>query len=165
MSILASWNEKIKPALRKAVTIQLNPTEESFPELPDVLVWVRAILAVLYGCYVGYYQQMRGGAVVFQALNLLTFVPYFYCKFYLGASAGVFDMQIMFGGTPQGLCLFLLVWIYFFTAANSDDEAKLAALLLDPDYNGTDAAAAPGNVDGAAAAAAAAGLGDASSEF
>ena len=76
--IVASWNDKIKPALQKAVSIQSNPTEESFPELPDVLVWVRAILALLYGCYAGR-QPLVGGAVVFQALNLLTFVPYLYC--------------------------------------------------------------------------------------
>jgi hypothetical protein len=161
--ILPSWNDKIKPALRKAVSIQSNPTEESFAELPDVLVWVRAFLAFAYGCYVGHQPHMRGGAVLFQALNLLTFVPYFYCKFFLGAQAGVFDMQILFGGTPQALCLFLLVWIYWFTAANAHEEAKLAAMLLVSDAildNGTAAptAAAAGNVG-------AAGMGDTGSEF
>jgi hypothetical protein len=104
-----------------------------------------------------------------QGVNLVTFVPFAYCRFYLGTSAGQFDAAAVAGGTLPALALMLLVWIYLFTAAFPGDEARLAGALA------LTAAAAPTGgagtgtelpgTDGAGDAAASAAAGSDGSEF
>lgn len=144
------WNkrrQRLATVLRKAVAFHSHPTEETFPELPDVLVWFRFSLAVAYGLYLGL-SGVRSSVYVLQALNLITFVPVLYCRLYLGisdfagasstlsstssssSSSSSFGSQIVFAGTMNALALTLLLWIYFFTAQHEDDERKLASLLV-----------------------------------
>jgi hypothetical protein len=119
---------KIGRVARKALALQSRPTEESFPELPDVLAWMRAFLGAAFGCFLGL-NGTRSGAALVQGVNLVTFVPFAYCRFYLGTSAGQFDAAAVAGGTLPALALMLLVWIYLFTAAFPGDEARLAIAL------------------------------------
>ena len=106
-----------------------KPTEESFPELPDFLVFLRFVFAVAYGVFIGM-KGVRSGVMVLQGLNVIAFVPVMYCRFFLFVEQGQFDTQIIFSGTFNALALFLLIWIYFFTAEHVEDEARLAALLI-----------------------------------
>lgn len=85
--------EKVKEVLKKAFAINSKPTEESFPELPDVLVWFRFILAVAYGTYLGL-SGARSGVMPLQALNLICFVPLMYCRLYLGIDSETFASQV-----------------------------------------------------------------------
>ena len=128
--------KKLRDILKKAVAINSKPTEESFPELPQILIWMRFVLGASYGIYVGL-QGLKGGALALQVLNLVAFLPYIYCRMYLGVSesgeAGSFGTAtIIFSGTAQGVALALLIWIYFYTAQMEDQESKLAALLIAP---------------------------------
>jgi hypothetical protein len=121
--------QKIGTVLRKAIALQSRPTEESFGELPDVLVWMRALIAIAFGAFLGFH-QVKSGAAFVQGLNLITFVPFVYCRFFLGTQTGQFDMPAVAGGTLPALALFLLTWIYLFTAAFPSDEVRLAAALM-----------------------------------
>jgi len=135
------WNkrrQRLVTVFRKAVAFQSHPTEETFPELPDVLIWFRFSLAVAYGLYLGL-SGVRSSVYILQALNLITFVPVLYCRLYLGisdfagassSSSSSFGSQIGFAGTANALALTLLIWIYFFTAQHEDDERKLTSLLV-----------------------------------
>lgn len=137
---------KIRPVLKKALTFNLKPTEESFPELPTVLIWFRFFLGIAYGIFVG--SQLRHSVVgLLQSLNILTFVPVMYCKLYLGVDSNVFSNQLIFCGLHNAVALSLLIWIYFFTAAHEAQENQLTALLLttaiQPDVGDSYASATP----------------------
>eukprot|EP00527_Entomoneis_sp_CCMP2396_P009637 CAMPEP_0198136730 /NCGR_PEP_ID=MMETSP1443-20131203/353_1 /TAXON_ID=186043 /ORGANISM="Entomoneis sp., Strain CCMP2396" /LENGTH=156 /DNA_ID=CAMNT_0043798001 /DNA_START=109 /DNA_END=579 /DNA_ORIENTATION=- len=120
---------KITPVLKKAITFNIQPTEETFPELPDVLVWFRFVLAIMYGIYVGT-NQMTTATMLIQALNLIAFVPTMYAKFYLNISSGVFDTETVLAGLPNAMALMFLIWIFMFTMAHEKEEGQLSALLL-----------------------------------
>jgi hypothetical protein len=121
--------QKIECAFRKAIAFNSHPTEESFPELPTVLLWLRFGLAAGYGCMLGY-QGTRSFLMLIQTLNLLAFVPVMYCRLYLRASEDTFRMQTVFSGLFQAIALALLLWIYGFTAAHESQVEQLNSLLL-----------------------------------
>lgn len=127
--------KKLRDTLKKAVAVNSKPTTESFPELPQILIWMRFVLGVSYGTYVGL-QGVKGGALALQAINLVGILPYIYCRLYLGISEneeGSFGTgTIIFSGTGQGVALALLIWIYLYTAQMEEQELKLAALLIAP---------------------------------
>lgn len=129
ISSFDAWRTNFGRVLRQAASINSQPTEESFPELPDVLVWMRAALGLSYGYVLGT-KGAKSGALVLQALNLITFVPVVYCRLFLGTSAGTFDMPVLFAGTIPAVALAVLVWIMGYTAAHTSDEQLLASLLL-----------------------------------
>ena len=120
--------DRIKEVLKKALAMNSKPTEESFPELPEVLIWQRFLFGVLYGFYLGL-NGVRSGVMPLQALNLICFVPLVYVRLFLGADSETFVSQALFSGTFQAVAICLLIWIYFFTADHPDDEAKLSTLL------------------------------------
>ena len=115
-----------------------KPTEETFPELPDFLVAIRFVFAVAYGIFIGL-KGTRSGVMVLQGLNVIAFVPVMYCRFFLFVEQGHFDTQIIFSGTFNALALFLLIWIYYFTAEHTEEEARLAALLISASIPDSDA--------------------------
>ena len=125
----AEKTEKFKEILKKALTFNLAPTEESFPELPEVLVWMRFFIAIFYGVFLGL-KQVVSGTMPLQALNLICFVPVMYCRLYLGVSADTFNTEVIFSGTFNAVALCILIWIYYFTAEHSEDEAKMVTLLV-----------------------------------
>ena len=123
--------KKLKEVLRKSVAINSRPNEESFPELPTVLIWMRFCLAVAYGTYIGR-RGVKAGAMVLQALNLVAFLPFMYCRLFLGTDAEAYGTQIIFSGTLQAVALAVLIWIYFYTAQMEEQELRLADLLIAP---------------------------------
>lgn len=114
--------------LTKTFAINSKPTEQSFPELPEVLTWFRFVLGLAYGIFLGV-KGIRNGFMVVQALNLICFVPYVYAKLYLGIAEDVYPTQVIFAGTPNAIALCLLIWIYLFTLQHSSEEGQLAALV------------------------------------
>jgi hypothetical protein len=122
-------DDKFKKVLKKALALNSKPTEESFPELPDVLLWFRFVLGVACGTYFGL-KGIRSGTMPLQALNLICFVPLIYARVFLGAPAEVFPSQVLFSGTFQAVALCLLIWIYLFTAEHAEQEVKMVALLV-----------------------------------
>ena len=125
----SSFIENFKSVLKKALALNSKPTEESFPELPEVLVWLRFLLAVAYGAFLGI-KDVRSGTMPLQALNLIAFVPVMYCRFYLGAGAEVFPTQVIFSGLFNALALCVLIWLYYFTLHHEEEEAKLSSFLV-----------------------------------
>jgi hypothetical protein len=123
--------QKIQSAFRKAIAFNSQPTEESFPELPTVLIWLRFGLATAYGCLLGY-NGTRSVLMLIQTLNLLAFLPVMYCRMYLRISQDTFPMQTVFSGLFQGVALALLLWIYGFTAAHEVPLEQLSSLLVNP---------------------------------
>jgi len=123
--------KKLQATLRKAVAINSKPTEETFPELPTILVWIRFFLGAAYGTYIGR-RGIKSGTLVLQALNLIAFLPFVYCRMYLGTEGEAFGFQIVFSGTAQALALALLLWIYFYTAQMEEQELKFANMLILP---------------------------------
>lgn len=121
--------QKIQPVARKAIAFNSQPTEESFPELPTVLIWIRFLLATAYGCMLGY-RSMRSLVMLLHTLNLVAFVPVMYCRMYLRISEDTFPLKIIFSGLFQAVALALLLWIYGFTAANEAHIETLTKLLV-----------------------------------
>ena len=121
--------EKIRSIVNKGFAMNSKPTEASFPERPDFLVIIRFVLGVTFGTYLGW-NGTRSGVMVLQALNLIAFIPVMYCRWFLYVEQGHFDTQIIFSGTFHALAVCLLIWIYFFTAQHTEEEDRLAALLI-----------------------------------
>jgi hypothetical protein len=65
--------------LQKFFALNSKPTHDTFPELPDAIVWMRFVLALCYGAWLGIANQ-RGGSGVLFGLNCVTFVPILYCS-------------------------------------------------------------------------------------
>jgi len=138
--------DRLASTLRKAAAFGSRPTEEDFPELPDVLVWMRCLLGLAYGVFLGY-NGTRSGSVPLQALNLVTFVPVMYCRMYLAAPSETFPGKTIFSGTFNALALCMLVWIYCFTAEHEEEGQRIASVLLAAASNSDSDAAADGGAD------------------
>jgi hypothetical protein len=115
--------------LKRMVAINSKPNAETFPELPNILIWVRFVLAIAYGTYLGVYNKSRTWAGLMMGLNFITFLPILYCSTFLGADNESYGAKVIFGGVLQSVSLMFLIWIYFYTKAHEADELKLGELL------------------------------------
>jgi hypothetical protein len=115
-----------KSLLEKLLTPGWNPSLTTFPELPDCIIWMRFVLAIFFGFFIGLESKSRGGYNLMFALNLIAFVPVFYATTYLGASQDEFGAKLVFGGVIQGLALTVLIWVYFYTGSHPHDEAAFS---------------------------------------
>lgn len=131
MHIILITMPEAKPSIfSKLIAINSKPTKETFPELPNIIIWFRCILAITYGVFLGMSDTHRsGGANVIFGLNFITFVPVLYCSTYLGADQQSYDNKILFAGVINSVALMLLIWIYFYTANHESDAAALASML------------------------------------
>ncbi|KAG7361455.1 hypothetical protein IV203_036555 [Nitzschia inconspicua] len=125
MSSPSSTVEK-KSMMEKLLTPGWKPKPATFPELCECIVWIRFVIAVCYGVYIGLEEKSRGGVNLMVALNLVTFVPVFYATTYLGASQEEFGANLIFGGVMEGLALTTLIWVYMYTASHPEDEAAFS---------------------------------------
>jgi hypothetical protein len=131
--MLSSWSsQEFLGTIRKMVAINSRPTEASFPELPTVVIWMRAVLAISYGWYLGS-RNIRSGVMVINMLNLVAFIPVMYCRLYLNVqSTDQYSGSILFSGLFQSMALAILVWIYCFTSQHEETELKLSNFLVLP---------------------------------
>jgi len=120
--------KRIKVVVQKALAINSQPTEESFPELPEVLIWFRFVLGLSYGLFLGL-KDLRSGTIILQGLNFIVFVPMVYARFYLGADQEIWGAKLVFAGTFHAMALCMLIWIYLYTAQHEEEEGLLAAML------------------------------------
>lgn len=120
---------KLKSVIKKALSFNSKPTEDSFPELPTVLIWLRFLLAISNGTYLGMNGAM-GGAVMLHTLNLIAFIPVMYCRLYLGTGMNEYGSKVIFSGLLPAIALSTLLWIYLFTALHAEAEGKLASMLI-----------------------------------
>jgi hypothetical protein len=111
--------------LKKFTAIGSKPTPDSFPELVDCMIWLRFGIALAFGLYLGSI-TMTGGVYCIFGLNLITFIPIFYCQFLLVADMDAYKSSLYFAGVPNAFALFLLIWILCFTWQYSDEETKVA---------------------------------------
>jgi hypothetical protein len=130
--------DKVKAILIKGSKMNSKPTLESFPELVDLLLWVRFFLGIIYGLYLGL-NGIRSATLPLQGLNLIAFLPIMYTNLYLGVDSESFGMKLIFSGTFNALALCMLIWLYLYTAANEEDGLRMAALLVSSIFDdGTD---------------------------
>lgn len=124
---------KLIRVLQQATSINSQPTETTFPELPQVIIWMRCIIAIIYGTTLGIrYHTMRGSIMILNAINLITFIPYMYCRFYLNATMESYvNPQLLFVGLLPAIALTLLIWIYYFTLHHEMEMELLSKLILD----------------------------------
>mmetsp|Transcript_18475 Transcript_18475/g.32600 ORF Transcript_18475/g.32600 Transcript_18475/m.32600 type:complete len:162 (+) Transcript_18475:172-657(+) len=116
-----------KSVMQKLLAVNSKPTPETFPELPDCVIWIRFVLALGYGFFVAFQQNSRGAVNLLFAINLVTFIPVVYANTYLGANQEAYGTKLLFGGAMQGIGLVLLIWIYFYTEAHAEDEAAFVS--------------------------------------
>ena len=121
--------EEKESLLSKFFAINSKPTMETFPELPDMIVWFRCILAVAYGLWLGLASGRTGGANVIFGLNFVSFVPVVYCSTFLGADSESYNNKLLFAGLFNAMALLLLIWIYLYTLEHEADEHILSAFL------------------------------------
>jgi hypothetical protein len=115
--------------MQKFLAPNSKPNKDTFPELPDVVIWFRFILAVSYGTWLGLGTE-QGGSAVLMALNFVTFVPILYCSTFLGADNESYGTKIFFGGVANSMALLMLIWIYFYTMRHEEDEAKISEAII-----------------------------------
>ena len=65
--------------LKKFFAMGSGPTLETFPELVDIVVWSRFVLAIIYGGMLARGNQ-SGAKVLLFALNFVAFMPMLYCS-------------------------------------------------------------------------------------
>jgi hypothetical protein len=116
--------KRLSDILKKFTTIGSKPKPDSFPELVDCVIWLRFGIAMMFGLYLGS-STITGGVNCIFGLNLITFIPIFYCQFLLLADMDAYKSSLYFSGVPNAFALFLLIWITFFTWHYSDDETKV----------------------------------------
>ena len=115
----------VKDFLKKLVAFGSKPNATTFPELPDVALWLRSFLAIAYAWHL---RGRTGGAGFLFGLNVITFLPFIYFSTFLGVDSDSYE-NLTFAGVPNCLALFLLIWIYFYTLDNTNEEAKLVGML------------------------------------
>ncbi len=131
-SLFSRMTKDGKPSLlSKFLAINSKPTKETFPELPDVIVWFRFVLALVYGIWLGMSPIYRsGGANLLFGLNFITFVPVMYCSTFLGADQEAYDNKIIFSGVLSSVALMLLIWTYMYSLEKEADAQVLASILF-----------------------------------
>lgn len=115
--------------MSKFFAVNSQPTRETFPELPEIIVWVRFALAVVHGIWLGVTKNRIGGVNVLVGTNLVTFVPMLYCNLMLGVDHDKYDNKIFFAGVVNSLALLILIWTYLYTLEHESDEKILASAL------------------------------------
>eukprot|EP00429_Kryptoperidinium_foliaceum_P062676 CAMPEP_0176078184 /NCGR_PEP_ID=MMETSP0120_2-20121206/39098_1 /TAXON_ID=160619 /ORGANISM="Kryptoperidinium foliaceum, Strain CCMP 1326" /LENGTH=156 /DNA_ID=CAMNT_0017411929 /DNA_START=78 /DNA_END=548 /DNA_ORIENTATION=+ len=120
-----------KPSvLSKFLAINSKPTKDTFPELPDVVIWFRFTLATLYGLFLGLSPTYRsGGSNVIFGFNFIVFVPVLYCSTFLGANQESYDNKILFSGVMSSVAWLLLIWTYLYTLDHEGEAETLASIL------------------------------------
>ena len=109
---------------KKFLAFGSKPSYATFPDLPKAIIWVRFMVAVLYGSYLGL-AQIRGGANVVLGANVIVFIPVLYCQLILVESYP----NLTFAGVPNAVSIMLLIWIFFYTMSFAEQEAQLAAAI------------------------------------
>jgi hypothetical protein len=112
--------------LQKLAAIGSKPTPESFPELEDCIVWLRFVLAIGYGTYLG---STPGALACLFGLNVITFIPILYCQMILLADMDAYK-NLHFAGVLNALAMMILTWIFGFTRHFSADELKMASIVV-----------------------------------
>jgi hypothetical protein len=121
-----SETKRMRGIVRKFIAIGSKPTPDSFPELVDCMIWLRFVIATAFGLYLGT-STITGGVNCLYGLNLITFIPIFYCQFLLVADMDAYKSSLYFTGVPNAFAWFLLLWILGYTWHFADDESKLMA--------------------------------------
>jgi len=124
--------EKQQKIFWKFATFGSKPNAETFPELPECLVWLRFALALNYGYYMGnasVLDNSRGITPLLMALNFIGFAPVVYCSLVLQADSDSYGGKVIFAGLANALALVTLMWIYFYTLEHASEEEKLNTLL------------------------------------
>ena len=147
-----------KSIFAKLTDYQSKPTEETFPELPDVLIWIRIVLGVFYGISLGLRNQVGWVGILF-ALNVTTMLPTVYVSAFLGADPDNFKQGLTFVGVPNAMATCLLVWIMVFTHQHEEEESAFARAIV---QKVADAVTAAGGEEGSESNGQAAGDGGAS---
>lgn len=71
-------------------------------------------------------------------INVITFIPVLYMKFYLNADMNSYKKNFTFIGCMNAFAVMLLVWILFFTMLHEDEEKTLSDGLLNLNTTATD---------------------------
>lgn len=112
----------------KFFAINSKPTSATFPELPDMIMWLRMGLGLAYGLSLGMRDSVGGVGIIF-GLNVIIFVPIVYISSFLEANTDSYK-QLNFAGVPNALALMLLVWLYLFTLYHADEGTALGAAVV-----------------------------------
>lgn len=122
---------KCRVVLQRALALNSQPTEQTFPELPYVIIWMRFVIAVVYGTVLGI-RNVRGSLMILNAVNLITFIPYMYCRFYLNVTSmeSYGQQPLFYVGLLPAVALALLIWIYFFTLHHEMEIELLTQYIL-----------------------------------
>lgn len=115
--------------LNKLLKFGSKPCNSTFPELPEMVVMMRMVLALGYGISLGLRDSNTGGVGVIFGLNLITFIPIIYLTQFLDAETDSYK-SINFAGVPNALALMLLIWVYFFTLAHEEEETALRSAVV-----------------------------------
>lgn len=120
--------EKKASTLSKFLAIGSKPTQDTFPELPEALTWMRLVMAIGYGLSLGA-NVTQGAIPILYALNFMTFGPILYAVVVLQADNDSYGNTLLFAGLHNSIALVLLIWIYFYTKAHENEEMALTGLL------------------------------------
>eukprot|EP00542_Grammatophora_oceanica_P017452 CAMPEP_0194029926 /NCGR_PEP_ID=MMETSP0009_2-20130614/3552_1 /TAXON_ID=210454 /ORGANISM="Grammatophora oceanica, Strain CCMP 410" /LENGTH=161 /DNA_ID=CAMNT_0038669749 /DNA_START=10 /DNA_END=495 /DNA_ORIENTATION=- len=105
-----------------------KPDVNTFPELTQCVIWLRFIIAIGYGTYLGLSDSNRAIAVMF-GLNAVTFVPLIYCHVLLQAEMESFS-GLTFGGLVNALALIILIWVGIHSWKHEDELSELTASII-----------------------------------
>lgn len=123
--------EKQQKIFGQFISFGSKPTAETFPELPECIIWMRFFLAVNYGIYAGLtvLTNEKGAIPLLMGLNFVAFAPIMYTMTILQADSDSYGGKLLFAGLANAMALVLLIWIYYYTWVHEAEEETLRQLL------------------------------------
>lgn len=131
-AIVTDTIDETTKILKKFIAYNSKPNADTFPELPKVLTWIRMIIAVAYGYNLGTHETYGFVGLVY-GVNAICFLPLFYCSVYLRADSESYGSKLFFVGVPNSMALMTLIWVYYFTLKNEEEENIIRSLLVSKD--------------------------------
>merc|ERR1719401_2360637 len=109
-------------------TYSSSPTKESFPQLPDCIIWMRLSIGFFYGIYLGVTDYF-GGIGLFVGVSMITFIPLSYVDKFLKGNTESYE-GLTFKGVLNALSMLTLVWVSIATMNHPEDESRLTMALM-----------------------------------
>jgi hypothetical protein len=107
---------------------QSKPDATTLPELPTITIWIRFVLATMFGISLGLRNETRGFFGIAYGLNIIAFAPMMWLTTWLNADIYSYK-SLKFAGVPNGFALMLLIWITLFTMNHQEEEESLAMVV------------------------------------
>jgi hypothetical protein len=110
--------ERLQISLSKALKHNAKWDTENFAKFPDVVHWLRQVIALLCGVVCGIL-PITGMMAITAFLFLNTYIPYYYYTSYANVNVDDFGAQkLLMEGYQPSFALFMLAWVLVYSSTH-----------------------------------------------